>query len=87
MRFLSSESRASKKQRRIERRVRTLASIKYIIEELVSVADQLFPKAGQGAARKEWVLAQTAEHIRCPAGDPIEVNIAEYLIELAVDEL
>ena len=87
MRFLSSENRAKRKHRRKEGRVRTLASIKYVIAKLVSVADQLFPEDGKGEIRREWVLEQTAMHVRCPSGDPIEENIAEYLIELAVDEL
>ena len=87
MRFLNSESRARRRDARIRGRVRTLASIKYIIAKLVSVADQLFPNEGQGPVRKSWVMQQVNTHLRCPAGDPIEINIAEYLIELAVDEL
>jgi hypothetical protein len=87
MRFLSAESRAKRKIRRRESRIRTLASIKYVIGELVSVSDQLFHEDGKGAERKAWVLDEVDKHVRCPAGDKIDINIAEYLIELAVDEL
>lgn len=87
MRFLDNVSRAQQRDRRIRSRERTLASIKYIIDKLVGVADQFFPAAGAGSLRKAWVLEQVALHLRCPAGDPIEVNIAEYLIELSVDSL
>ena len=78
MRHLSDEDRAGRR--------RTLASIRYIIAQLVKTADQIFPHPGEGSLRHKWVT-DTAKLVKTPAGDAIEIAVLSYLIELAVDEL
>jgi hypothetical protein len=87
MRYLTQKQRQDHKQRRKDTRIRTTASIRYVVRSLCESADQLIPGDTMGATRRDWVLAQCNQHLLLPDGKPVNPNVLDYLIELAVDEL